>query len=344
MTTAALTPALYCGDPLGPIPWPEDFPLAGLPRVDQPERAQLLLFPWYWQDFHGPINPSQLDPAQPQLAAALAERLAHLEACSSRLELPLLLFRYHDADTPLPHRHGWVWRTSLYASRRQPREAALPAFHADVRAEAARLGQAAPHPLPWRPVPTVGFCGQAMPLRLPWRQRLRHRLRAALGRPQPGPEGYWSRRTAMRHCQRAAPRLHANFLLTSPEDPLPADQQKQRFLANLFSAEYTLCGSGYGNYSYRFYEALSAGRVPVLLDSDVLLPFEEQIPWAELIVRVPITELGTTPQRILAFHRRFTPAAFEAHQRRLRALWEELCTPLGFQCQLETCLRQRFTP
>jgi hypothetical protein len=337
-----LTPALYSGDPLGPIPWPEDFPLAGLPRVGSPDQADLLLFPWYWQAFDQPVNPSQLDPGQPQLADALAQRLQHLEACSRRTNKPLLLFRYHDAASPLPHRHGWVWRTSLEACRRQATEAALPAFHPDVVAEAAALAIATPAPLPWQPCPSVGFCGQAMPLHLPRRQRLKAALRTWLGRPQPGPQGYWLRRSAMRHCLRAQPQLSCHFLLTDPSDPLAAAAQKQRFLANIFSSAYVLCGSGYGNYSYRFYEALSAGRIPVLLDTDVVLPFDHQIPWRELIVQVPAAEVHQTPQRILAFHRQFTPAAFLAHQRRLRKIWEQFCTQAGFQRSLEQELCRRW--
>lgn len=338
-----MTLSLYSGDPLGPIPWPEDLPLAGHPRVSDPAQADLLLFPWYWQSFGEAINPSQLDPQRPDLPEALMQRLEHLEACSRRLARPLLLFRYHDSADPLPHQHGWVWRTSMHASRRQPNEAALPAFHPDVAHQAAELAMEPPAPLPWQPIPSVGFLGQAMPLRLPWRQQLRRGLRSALARPQPGLPGYWLRRTAMRRCLRAGATLQCHFLLIDPTDPLPAAEQKYRFLANLFRSAYTLCGSGYGNYSYRFYEALSAGRIPVLLDSDVLLPFEDQIPWAELIVRIPAAQVHSTPERILAFHRRFTPEQFLGHQQRLRQLWEQVCTPAGFQRTLETWLRSHAT-
>lgn len=339
-----MRPRLYAADPLGPIGWPEDFPLAGCARVSIPEQADFLLFPWYWQDFAGTINPSQLDPSQPELARALQLRLEHLERCSERLAKPLLLFLYHDTNEPLPHRYGLVWRTSLLATSRGPQQAALPAFHDDVIEQATQLGLVGPTPLPWQPAPSVGFCGQAMPIQLPWRNRLRQGIITSLGLTPSGPQGYWLRRDAMRRCLKVREALRCSFLITHPNDPLPVPEQKRRFLGNLFSSAYILCGSGYGNYSYRFYESLSAGRIPVLIDSDVVLPFEERIPWQELIVRVPADQLQTTPERILAFHRRFTPQSFAAHQQRLRQLWEQVCTPLGFQQTLQTWLSEQIAP
>lgn len=335
-----LLPKLYCGDKFNPIRWPEDFPLSGLPRVDTPEQADLFLFPWYWQTFDQPVNPSQLDPSQPRLAEEMARRLRHLEACSHQSGKSILLFRYHDDATPLPHRYSWVWRTSLYASCRRPTEAALPAFHRDVVEEAAALSLPTPKPLQWQLRPCVGFCGQSIPLELPARQRAKSFLRSLLGRPYPYPEGYWLRRAAMRHCLRAEPQLSCRFVLTDPCDPSSPAEQKQRFLANLFDSAYVICGSGYGNYSYRFYEALSAGRIPVLLDTDVQLPFDQHIPWRELIVQVPAALVSYIPQRILEFNGQFTPSSFLKHQLRLRQVWEQFCTQEGFQHTLEQDLRR----
>ena len=336
-----MNPILYIGDPLGEINLPEDFPLPALPRVSDPAQAHLLLFPWFWQDFGDQSISCQFSPG---IAAALQHRLPHLEAVSCLLSKPLLIFRYHDSSAPLPHRHGWVWRTSLNASRCNHHEAALPAFHSDVTLQAAELGMQVPPAIPWQTVPSVGFCGQAMPLHFSRSQQLLRGLRIALRRPQPGPFGYWLRRSALRSCLRFGSSLQCRFFVTHPADPTPPAEQKRRFLANLFGSAYTICASGYGNYSYRFYETLSAGRIPVLIDSDVLLPFEDQVRWSDLIVRIPANKVHSTPEHILAFHRRFTPKQFLAHQQRLRRLWEDICTPVGFQHSLEAWLQTRFTP
>jgi hypothetical protein len=326
----------------GAIAWPEDFPFPDLPRAASAEQADLLLFPWYWQPFRQAINPSQLDPSRPELALALQQRLDQLEATSQRLAKPLLLFRYHDSSDSLPYAQGRVWRTSLQASRVGPHEAALPAFHADPRPEWQALGGSL-EPLPWQPRPGVGFCGQSLPLDPGLRKRLGEALRRRLGRPLAGIPGYRLRRDAMRSCRRRSDALRCGFLLSDPLETTPPAAQRQRFLANLFEHTYVLCASGYGNYSYRFYETLAAGRIPVFLDSDAVLPFQDRIPWRELVVWVEAEAVHRTAERILAFHRRFDDASLRAHQRRLRQIWETYCTPEGFQRQLsEQFSRDRF--
>jgi hypothetical protein len=332
-------PRVWSGDTEA-IAWPEDFPFPALPRVARAEDADLLLFPWYWQPFRTAINPSQLDPDRPDLAAALQQRLDQLEAASQRLAKPLLLFRYHDSSEPLPHAHGWVWRTSLLASQRGSHEQALPAFHADPQPEWQALGGCV-DPLAWTAVPSVGFCGQALPLDPGLRKRLGEALRRRLGRPLAGIPGYRWRRDAMRSCRRHPAGLTCGFQLSDPLETTAAAEQRRRFLANLYGHHYVICASGYGNYSYRFYEALAAGRIPVFIDSDCVLPFEELVPWRELVVWVEASEVHRTADRILAFHQQFDAAALHDHQRKLRELWQSHCTPAGFQRTVSVQLTQQ---
>lgn len=47
---------------------------------------------------------------------------------------------------------------------------------------------------------------------------------------------------------------------------------------------FILCQRGKGNFSMRFYQTLSAGRIPVLINTDMILPFENEIDWENLIV------------------------------------------------------------
>ena len=46
----------------------------------------------------------------------------------------------------------------------------------------------------------------------------------------------------------------------------------------------TFCPRGTGNFSIRFYEAICLGRIPVILNTDIILPFAKYIPWNELCV------------------------------------------------------------
>ena len=63
-------------------------------------------------------------------------------------------------------------------------------------------------------------------------------------------------------------------------------QRVEDFYNNIRDNHFTLCPNGTGNFSIRFYQTLSCGRIPILFDTDNILPFEKEIDWENLIVRV----------------------------------------------------------
>ena len=54
---------------------------------------------------------------------------------------------------------------------------------------------------------------------------------------------------------------------------------------NLARCHFTMCNRGAGNFTMRFYQALSIGKIPILVDTDMVFPFENEIPWDEICVR-----------------------------------------------------------
>ena len=54
---------------------------------------------------------------------------------------------------------------------------------------------------------------------------------------------------------------------------------------------FVLAIRGYGLSSYRLYEALSYGAIPVILSDPLVLPFSEKIKWDEICVKVPESSL-----------------------------------------------------
>jgi hypothetical protein len=57
------------------------------------------------------------------------------------------------------------------------------------------------------------------------------------------------------------------------------------FKKNILESHFTICNRGVGNFSMRFYQVLSLGRIPVLIDSDMIFPFENEINWDNLIIK-----------------------------------------------------------
>jgi hypothetical protein len=49
-------------------------------------------------------------------------------------------------------------------------------------------------------------------------------------------------------------------------------------------SEFVFCPRGTGNFSIRFYETLYYGRIPIIIDTDIVLPFSDLINWDEIIV------------------------------------------------------------
>jgi hypothetical protein len=56
------------------------------------------------------------------------------------------------------------------------------------------------------------------------------------------------------------------------------------FESNMKESHFNICNRGKGNFSMRFYQTLSAGRIPILLNTDMELPFMDEIDWNKIIV------------------------------------------------------------
>ena len=100
-----------------------------------------------------------------------------------------------------------------------------------------------------------------------------------------------------------------------------SDKQKKEYHDNIIKTAYTICIRGTGNFSYRFYHTISHGRIPVVIDTNVFLPFEESINWKKYCVWVPQTDLRHIGDYILEFHQRFSKEDFIRLQIKIRQIW-----------------------
>jgi len=98
-----------------------------------------------------------------------------------------------------------------------------------------------------------------------------------------------------------SPLVRTNFVLRRsfwggrPHDPGIVDD----FVRNMRESEFNLCVRGAGNFSMRFYQTLAFGRIPVVLDSDIVLPFASEIEWGDLCVVG--SDPNALPTKILEF-------------------------------------------
>jgi hypothetical protein len=246
-----------------------------------------------------------------------------------RVNLTCIFLNTQDAWQPFRATDGVLYRNSLDKRRQRPNERAMPAMVGDQRIDAAALGLDLGDP-PYEPTPRVGFCGYVgspigrlnalATLRLQkWRGlHLRANALAALRRAE-GVDTRFVERTT--------------FGMT-PVDAEAGERRRRDLLANMLQNPYTLCMRGKGNFSFRLYEVLAAGRIPMYVDTHTVLPFENELDWPSLMPIVRIDRLEDIGPTLWAFHARFDAATFTAHQRRLWQIWHDWLSPLGFVKQL----------
>jgi hypothetical protein len=267
------------------------------------------------------------------------------EACGK----PLVIDATCDSDQPLDIATASILRFGLYKSKKQPFETERPYWinwkdKQDLESLEIR---------PRAQKPAVGFCGttyaagkyfklgRALPLQI---------AQAALSK------GSISRlvdiriKKGMSHTVRqtaidwlaADPRIESCFDVTNnlqdyynPANPNRKDLE-DRFVRNMNQSDYALCVRANGNYSGRFYMALNAGRIPLLIDTDVFIPFEEKLH----MVKIPVKSLHKIGDLLLEHFDKFTEREFETMKRENREAYNKFLAPDKFVPNFLETVRQ----
>ncbi len=292
--------------------------------------AQVAVLPFDWS--HNATHPEAL---------LMAKQMAETAAAQN---IPLVVFYLNDTTAAVELDNPRVFRTSVDRSTRQPNEVVIPAWSEDF-VEHYCHGQVQLRTKSSRPV--VGYCGyQAL---VKPKSRLTNHLRLQLGAipklaqiastvginlvKHPLPWLYGSRlRSQALFILSRDPSVECNFLIrdTLHHTETLTLSKRQQFVENMLNSDYILCARGGGNFSYRFYETLSCGRIPVLINTDCELPFEQWIDWKRYCVWVEEEDLPHLGARIREFHDRLTPEQFQTLQLECRQLWLEWLSPQGF--------------
>lgn len=187
-----------------------------------------------------------------------------------------------------------LFRTGLYKSKRKQNEYILPYIWCLNELKT-------PHDLPVLPKrtikPTIGFCGY---------------ISSHPSRPH------------QINKIKMSPDIKSNFILrTEFWGGNPFNQSIiNDFVKNIKDNHFTLCCRGTGNWSIRFYQVLYLRRIPVVVNTDLLLPFEEKINWKEIIV-FPDNE-NDLPNSIKFF---WATKDIEQAQHRCKEIYEQYFTP-----------------
>lgn len=133
--------------------------------------------------------------------------------------------------------------------------------------------------------------------------------------------------------------INKNFIIReqfwggSPHNP----KIKQEFIDNIKSSHFNLCDRGNGNFSMRFYQTLSLGRIPIISSINLNLPFENSIPYNEFIIS------DATPQKILdKILSLYESNNFINVQNKCLNYYNEFFSPKGFANKLIIFIQKKF--
>lgn len=112
------------------------------------------------------------------------------------------------------------------------------------------------------------------------------------------------------------------------------------FFNNIQGNFFTFCMRGGGNFSVRFYETLALGRIPVVVDTDLKLPFQETIDWNKHCVLVK-EDFSDFEKQVLNFYNSISQDDFTQLQLENRKIWENYFTKEGYFVSLHTQLQKK---
>ncbi|MDB4992170.1 MAG: hypothetical protein JWL75_415 [Parcubacteria group bacterium] len=240
---------------------------------------------------------------------------------SKRTQKKLLVFTNQDDPNPtaLPS-NCLIFRASAYRSTVGSNEIVIPAQIEDI-------GNSSGYdPLAKGARPAVGFVGMAA---LPTaRDRIRYVLKNYVLRSGIEREGLYFRRKALKALSRSSDVqliaiLRSRFSGNRKTIEGSPEKARSLYIENIKTTLFTLAPRGAGNYSLRFYETLSLGRIPILIDTDMKLPFEDRISYDDFIIRIPWKEINQLPDIIRTRFQNTTNEEFIEMQRKARKVFAE---------------------
>lgn len=245
----------------------------------------------------------------------------------------IMIFFNSDSDEDIPIENAIIFRTSFYRSKGKPNEFALPGWSVDF------LKQYSGSKLRIREkktIPIVGYCGYVDYVHTNLSSMLLLGVRL-LSPKKPKPAAYLRGR-AVRTLLRDK-RIKINFIYRTRFGGHCDEGARLEYATNILDSDYALVARGAGNFSYRLYEVLSCGRIPVFIDTDCALPFDKIIDWKKYCVWIDEKEIDSVADKIVQFHEKVSRKEFEELQVNIRQLYEDWISPAGFHKNLWRCIK-----
>ncbi len=254
----------------------------------------------------------------------------------------IIVFSLSDRDIFVPLENAIILRTSAYRYKLRPNEIIVVPFIEDLGAMYGVVFRNKENK-----TPTVGFTGLASWPNVSSRviahiRQIQLFLRTFIsGRKEflAHTQGIFLRRkaiSALEASQHVRPIVTIRHSFSGLARTIGLDPEKARseYIQTMQESDFCLAPKGDGNYSLRFYEALSLGRIPVLVDTETVLPFEDRIKYDDVIIRVPMQDVKNIGNIIADEYTHMTKDEFIQRQQKARKIFEEFLKPEKFYTTL----------
>ncbi|WP_298421489.1 exostosin family protein [uncultured Kordia sp.] len=263
--------------------------------------------------------------------------------------LKVLTYVSGDQGVMPSNKNVFVFRTSGYKSKKLPNQIAFPAFFKDPLIHYIEKENHQVRVKSEKPV--IGFVGQATANVLKAAKdigfivyrNLKFHLGRSLLEPQQWFAAPYMRYKYLRRLEKNN-NIQTNIIYRERyragiKSNRSADKTTYEFYENMNDSDYIFNLRGAGNFSVRFYQTLAMGRIPVLIDTDCLLPLEGIIDWTKHCIRILQGNEHEMEKQLLTFHKNLTQEKFEEIQIENRKLWEEYLTLTSFFARIHDLLK-----
>lgn len=242
----------------------------------------------------------------------------------------IFMFSYGDSAERVDMPHVITFRTSQYKSQKRADEIIMPGYNADLLSgNSLRLRKKADRPV-------IGFCGWAdfpnlkSKLKFFVKTRIFDMKKLCTGNPFYGArrQGMWFRRKALSFLAKS-PAVNCNFVIRKSYSGHKKtiigdyDDVRREYIQNILESDFTLSVRGDGNFSYRFYEALSLGRIPLLIDTDCSLPLEDIIKYDDFVLFVDYRDIDKSGEKAADFYESMSDDEYASKQKMARDVFEK---------------------
>src|SRR6185369_58376 len=144
-------------------------------------------------------------------------------------------------------------------------------------------------------------------------------------------QGIFWRRRSVRILEKS-PRVECNFKTRnyfsgSTGAPVPVKTLLGEMIEIIDESDYALDVRGYANASTRLFEILSLGRIPVIIDTERILPFSDELDYSTFSLTVDFRDIKKLPDIVADFHTSVSPEKFIEMQKAARAAYVNYFRP-----------------